>query len=172
VKRSRLRPVVLALLALVVGTGTYLLVSGDTVVAPPVVDAGTRVALPPLVVDAGPVELVAEGADAGDEHDPDAGVVALVDALDGGEDEDDDAGTLATKKLKRGRLTVLTTHKGDLWWADVTIDGDPKGRTPVNVWLEQGSYKVRVERPGMKTVSRHIWVASGKSKVVQIELRQ
>ena len=171
VKRSRLRPVVMVLLALVVGGGTWLLVSGNTVVARPVADAGTRVALPPLVVDAGPVEQLAE-ADAGEEHDLDAGVLALVEALDGGEEDDEDAGTTAAKKVKRGRLTVLTTHKGEMFWADVSIDGDPKGRTPVKLWLDQGTYKVRVERPGMKTVSKQIWVASGKSKVLQIELRQ
>jgi eukaryotic-like serine/threonine-protein kinase len=171
VKRSRARPLLLLLVLGVVAAGTYAALSSNAMVAHPVADAGTKVPIAVPAVDAGALEVVAE-ADGGEEHDPDAGVLAMVEPLDGGEDDDADAGALAVKKPRRGKLTVVSTHKGEQYWADVTVDGDYKGRTPVNVWLDQGSYKLKVDRPGMKSVSRQIWVASGKSKVVQIELRQ
>jgi hypothetical protein len=52
----------------------------------------------------------------------------------------------------------------------VSIDGVPKGRTPLLLDLPVGRYKVRVERPGFKVQQREVRVASGKPVVVKVEL--
>lgn len=171
--RSSRGPVValvVAVAAVGVGTWAWLEGGGEQVIGAEVADAGTQLAAP--AVDAG--ELVAEAPDAGADDEPDAGMLALVDLPDAGEDEEEeDAGAgLPRPKKGRGWLTVITTHKGEPFWAQVGIDGVDKGRTPLNLRLDQGTYKVRVERPGLKTVQRQIWVASGKRSVVRIELRQ
>ncbi len=74
--------------------------------------------------------------------------------------------------LKRGKLNVITTHAGEPYWAQVLIDGVSRGRTPLLLELPTGKYQVRVERPGFKTQSREIRVASGKPAVVRIDLTQ
>lgn len=172
VRGSRWPLATLVLVLGVVGAGTYswLESQAGAVVTPAVADAGAALALP--LVDAG--EVVAEAADAGAEEELDAGMLAVAAAPDAGEEEEEeDAGAgIARVKKKRGWLTVITTHKGEPFWAQVSIDGVDKGRTPLNLRLDQGTYKVRVERPGLRTVQRQIWVASGKPSVVRIELRQ
>ena len=67
---------------------------------------------------------------------------------------------------------IITTLKGEPYWAQVLIDGVSKGRTPLLLELPTGKYQVRVERPGFKSQEREIRVASGKAAVVRIDLTQ
>ncbi|MBS1150148.1 MAG: protein kinase [Myxococcaceae bacterium] len=127
----------------------------------PVPDAGEAVALV-AIEDAGePDEPVEPEVDAGVEEEELA--IATV-----------DAGRRAWVKSapKKGKLNVLTAYKGEPYWAQVLIDGVSKGRTPLLLELPTGKYLVRVERPGFKTQSREIRVASGKAAVVRIDLTQ
>jgi hypothetical protein len=135
---------------------------------------------PLAVIDAG-APLVAVGDfDAGAPED-DAGLVVAAGDVDAGADEDVDGGALAeagdggrtthVAVKKRGQLKVLTTHAGEPYWAQVSIDGVARGRTPLMVDLLAGRfYQVRVERPGFQVQERRVLVAAGKPVVVKIDL--
>lgn len=71
---------------------------------------------------------------------------------------------------KVGRVNIVTTHAGDSYWAQVFVDGVPKGRTPLLLDLTVGSHQLRVERSGFRPQTREIRVASGKATVVRIDL--
>jgi serine/threonine-protein kinase len=139
---------------------------------------------PPLVlavIDAG-LPVVAEVPDAGAELEEDAGAVELVEAtVDAGTELVEapviDAGTVAALPdppkqplKKRGRVNVITTHAGEPYWAQVSIDGVPRGRTPLLIDLPVGPHQVRIERPGFRSQSRSIRVAGGGKIVVKLEL--
>jgi serine/threonine protein kinase len=77
------------------------------------------------------------------------------------------------KKLpvrKRGKVNVVTTHNGEPYWAQVSVDGVAKGRTPLVLDLEQGKHAIRVERSGFRAMTREIKVASGKPLVIRLAL--
>lgn len=158
--------------------------------------ASDEVPLPPLAqaVDSGPAAVAAEGPDAGaeleaalaltepdggwDEAPSDAGLgsMAVVSVLEHAADADPDPADLDVSKhprvrvRKSGRVNIITTHAGDSYWAQVSIDGVPRGRTPLLLDLPVGSHQVRVERSGFKAQAREIRVASGKPTVVRIDL--
>ncbi len=140
----------------------------------------------PPARDAGPLAVVAL-PDAGSESPDvlDAGeALAALDA-DAGEPEEDGGTELADlasdaghkvvhvkvhPESKNGKLNVITTHQGEPYWAQVSIDGKLKGRTPLLLELPVGRYSVKVERPGFKSETREIRVASGRQAVVRIDL--
>jgi serine/threonine-protein kinase len=137
---------------------------------------------PVAVVDAGASALVvASPNDGGSEADADAGLLADADP-DGGFDDDADAGALVeaptadagrgvvSAPRRKGKLNVITMHAGEPYWAQVSIDGVPRGRTPLQLDLPAGRYQVRVERPGFRVQERRVLVASGKPVVVKIDL--
>jgi serine/threonine protein kinase len=111
---------------------------------------------------------------------PDAAVPELLavveDAGTEAPDEEPDAGPVVVKKVplpagkKKGKMNVITTHGGEPYWAQVSIDGVPRGRTPLLLDLPVGRYQVRIERPGFKSQQREVRVASGKAVVVKLEL--
>ncbi len=125
-------------------------------------DAGLASAEP--ATDAGLEVAVAATPDAGEDDDEDAGssvVVAVV----------DDAGKQHPRLLKKnGRINIITTHSGDPYWAQVSIDGQPRGRTPLQLDLPIGLHQVKVERAGFKVENREVRVGSGKLLVVRIPL--
>jgi serine/threonine-protein kinase len=116
-----------------------------------------------LAVDAGSQAVEAEPPGAGASTLPDAGTVDV-------EPEVPRKPPPAARPRRPGRVNLVTTHGGDSYWAFVTIDGVPRGRTPLLLDLPAGTHLVRVERPGFKPQSREIKVASGKSTVVRIDL--
>ena len=141
--------------------------------------AARNTPLPPLAValdvDAGAVEVALEATDAGVE------LVLALEEADAGASEDDgaDAGSLALEpadpKVPRprrriGRVNIITTHAGDSYWAQVSIDGVARGRTPLLLDLPVGSHQVRIDRAGFKSQAREIRVASGKPTVLRIDL--
>ena len=71
---------------------------------------------------------------------------------------------------RKGKLNVITTHQGESYWAQVSIDGTPRGRTPLLLELPAGRYLVRVVRAGFRPQQRSVTVGSGKSVVVKLEL--
>ncbi len=127
--------------------------------------------------------VLAVEEDAGSDVDLDAGVLALL-AADAGDDAPEpaaDAGALAQVEpvptevrrppgRRRGKLNVITTHQGESYWAQVSLDGVPRGRTPLLLDLPVGRYLVRVERAGFRAQQRQVTVGSGKSVVVKVEL--
>jgi hypothetical protein len=72
--------------------------------------------------------------------------------------------------LTQGQLNIVTTFKGDAYWAGVTVDGVPRGNSPLLLELVPGKHKVRVERSGFKPVEREIKIARGRPAVLRIEL--
>ncbi|MDP1822655.1 MAG: serine/threonine-protein kinase [Archangium sp.] len=157
----------------VVGTGLYFALRPDE---------GPVVIAPMAPVDAG-VAAVAAIDDAATDFAafPDAAVVQVAEGLDAGAEEPEvDAGTMLAvepnpviKKQpgkKKGRVNVITTHGGEPYWAQVSIDGVPRGRTPLLLDLPVGRYQVLIERPGFRSLSREIRVAGGRAVVVRLEL--
>ncbi|MFZ5469675.1 MAG: protein kinase domain-containing protein [Myxococcota bacterium] len=126
------------------------------------------------------LDLTAE-ADAGDED-----VGEAFDMVDGGdvadeevaENDEPDAGPAVEptprKRARKGtgKLNVITTHRGEPYWAEVSINGVPKGRTPLLLELPVGKHKVRVDRMGFRSEERQIKVASGRPRVLRIALTQ
>jgi serine/threonine protein kinase len=121
--------------------------------------------------------------DAGRDEQDDAGTavaLAVSELLDAGEPDDDDAGVdepedagkpglRPTYVKKVGRVNVVTTSGGEAYWAQVAVDGVPRGRTPLLLELPTGLHVVRVERPGFRVQSREIRVIPGRV-VVRFEL--
>jgi len=142
---------------------------------PVVVDAG--VAVVEVVIDAGaPVEEVDAGTGFADLPEPDAGPALAVVEEDAGVEAEVDAGTALVKKQptpkKKGQMNVISTHDGEPYWAQVSIDGVMRGRTPLLLDLPVGKYQVRVERTGFRPTMREVKIAGGKSVVVKVELVQ
>ena len=137
-----------------------------------VVDAGVATDGP----DAGGRALIAAAIeDAGAEPEPDAGEdEVLPEERDAGAAIDAGARKVFVPRLPRkpGKLNVLTFLNGEPYWAQVVIDGSPRGRTPLLLELPAAVYQVRVERPGFKTQQREIRVAPSKVAVVRIDLTQ
>lgn len=162
----------LGLLALAVtGAGLYFALRPDEVV----------VVVPPVaVVDAGPAVAALDDAATDFAEFPDAGALIAEVADAGAEEPEVDAGTMLAvdpnpviKKQpgkKKGRVNVITTHGGEPYWAQVSIDGVPRGRTPLLLDLPVGRYQVLIERPGFRSLSREIRVAGGRAVVVKLEL--
>jgi len=69
-----------------------------------------------------------------------------------------------------GSLNVITVHRGEPYWASVLVDGVDRGRTPLNLELPPGTHRVHLERAGFRPVDQQIKVASGRSRVMRIEL--
>lgn len=160
-----------ALLAAAAGVSFFVVSPGEVV-------------LPVVVIDAGaPVVVIAE-PDAGEAllEAPDAGETLLAEVDAGAPEPEVDAGSVAVvvadpnpgiKKQglkKKGRVNVITTHAGEPYWAQVSIDGVPRGRTPLLLDLPVGRYHVLIERPGFRSLTREIRVASGRAVVVKLEL--
>ena len=173
VRDSRRPWVPLALLGVVLlGVGTWwVLRPAELPVEPP---KPLVVAVPDAAIDEAPDAAVAIA------ELPDAAVPELVavveDAGTEAPDEEPDAGPVVVKKVplpagkKKGKMNVITTHGGEPYWAQVSIDGVPRGRTPLLLDLPVGRYQVRIERPGFKSQQREVRVASGKAVVVKLEL--
>ncbi len=70
-----------------------------------------------------------------------------------------------------GSINVVTTHRGEPYWASVLIDGVRRGNTPLNVELLPGKHLVHLERVGFQPIDRQVKVASGRSGVLRVELR-
>jgi serine/threonine protein kinase len=71
-----------------------------------------------------------------------------------------------------GRITVVTTLRGEPYWASVTVDGVRRGTTPMLLELPSGPHAVRIERLGFKPMSRQVKVAVGRTSVQRFELQQ
>jgi hypothetical protein len=123
-----------------------------------------------------PVPVIAAVVEDAGEMEPeevDAGVEAVA-VVEDDPPPEEDAGRKAVRPVfaKKGKLSVITMLKGEPYWAQVLIDGVSKGRTPLLLDLPAGRYVVKVERPGFKSQTREIRVASGKAAVVRIDLTQ
>ncbi|MFO0600520.1 MAG: serine/threonine-protein kinase [Myxococcaceae bacterium] len=149
-------------------------------VVPAVIDAGAPVV---AVIDSGPAvaeTTIDAGPEFADFPQVDAGaLIAAGTAEDAGVDDGDDgddAGTAQVKRptqKKKGKMNVISTHGGEPYWAQVSVDGVPRGRTPLLLDLPVGKYLVRVERSGFKPQQREVRVAGGgKPVVVKVELVQ
>ena len=105
-----------------------------------------------------------------------AGPALAVVEEDPGVEAEVDAGTALVKKQptpkRKGQMNVISTHDGEPYWAQVSIDGVMRGRTPLLLDLPVGKYRVRVERTGFRPTMREVKIAGGKSVVVKVELVQ
>ncbi|MBI3181445.1 MAG: protein kinase [Myxococcales bacterium] len=130
-------------------------------------------------------EALAAIEDAGepDAGEADAGMGQLAEAADAGVSEtaiatktNGDNGKSSVgrtrKRSKVGQLKVVTMHRGETFWAQLLVNGQVVGRTPLELDLPEGRHTVRVERAGFKTEEREIKVASGRQAVLRISLRK
>jgi serine/threonine-protein kinase len=125
--------------------------------------------------------LASQAQDAGAAEAADAAVELALGEADGGEDEEDagapaalvleDPHRLPVVKAKRaGLVNILSFHGDEAYWAQVSIDGVPRGRTPLRLELPTGAHRVLVERPGFKVESRDIRIASDHVVKLRIDL--
>lgn len=80
--------------------------------------------------------------------------------------------TRKTQRAKAGHLNVVASHKGEPYWAEVTVDGVLRGRTPLLLELPSGPHRVRVERAGFRPHHRRIMVVPGGTAVIRVKLVQ
>ncbi len=172
VRPRRTSRALLGLLALsVAGAGVWYFTQQPPPVETPPPTPWQPPTLANLVADAGvaePDETEPEVVDAGE---------LLVDLTEE-EVEPVDAGAAVVvrkppppKKKEKGRLKVITTRGGEPYWAQVSIDGAQRGRTPLLLELPEGRYAVRIERSGFKTVKKTVVVQSGEEAMLRQELR-
>jgi len=69
-----------------------------------------------------------------------------------------------------GTLNLISTLQGEPYWASVSVDGVLKGNTPLLLDLPAGRHRVRFERTGFRSVSKQVQIASGRMRVLRIEL--
>ncbi len=76
------------------------------------------------------------------------------------------------KPIERGSgtLNLITTLRGEPYWASVLVDGVHKGNTPLLLDLPAGTHRIRFERSGFQSVNRQIKIASGRSRLLRVEL--
>jgi hypothetical protein len=71
-----------------------------------------------------------------------------------------------------GRVNVVTTLRGEPYWAAVLVDGVRRGTTPMLLELPAGRHALRVERLGFQSMNRQIKVAAGHTSALRLELQQ
>jgi serine/threonine-protein kinase len=69
-----------------------------------------------------------------------------------------------------GTLNLISTLQGEPYWASVSVDGVLKGNTPLLLDLPAGKHRVRFERTGFRPVSKQVQIASGRMRVLRVEL--
>lgn len=131
--------------------------------AEPLADAGEALAVAQL--DAGSLEFAGATEDGGELE------LALIEPLDAGS-AGHVPGERTAGRVDTGKVNVITTLKGEPYWAEVTINGVFKGRTPLLLELPSGKHRLRIERAGFKRQEKQIRVASGRQAVVRIALTQ
>ncbi|MDX2010235.1 MAG: protein kinase [Myxococcaceae bacterium] len=109
---------------------------------------------------------LAEAPDAGSEADAGTALVEAPQPLDGGRT----VAVNGTGKRRHGQLNIITMHAGEPYWAQVSIDGVPRGRTPLLLDLPAGRYQMRVERAGFRVEERTVLIGAGKKGLVKIDL--
>ena len=71
---------------------------------------------------------------------------------------------------KMGQLKVVTTFRGESYWAYVLVNGKALGRTPVLLELPAGTHRVRIERPRFRPVEKRVRIVAGRSTSLPIKL--
>jgi serine/threonine protein kinase len=69
-----------------------------------------------------------------------------------------------------GHLRVVTQFKGESTWANLMVDGIPRGAAPLMVEVPAGHHTVRIERAGFATVAREVDVKPGASALLTVEM--
>lgn len=75
------------------------------------------------------------------------------------------------RRTRTGRVKVVSLHRGEPYWAQVFVDGEPRGRTPLALTLPAGTHLLRIERTGFRPVERRVRIAPGRTEVVRVALR-
>jgi len=78
----------------------------------------------------------------------------------------------ASKPVARGvgTLNLISTLQGEPYWASVSVDGILKGNTPLLLDLPAGKHRIRFDRTGFRPVSKQVQIASGRMRVLRVEL--
>jgi hypothetical protein len=147
-RHSPLHLAALVLLGLVVGLLAGYAIWGRSAPVPPAQDA----TLAPGEADPGGTEQVYS-----EEPLDETGAPARVDGAAAPAVPAGRPGT-APAAAQAGRLTVQSTPAG----ADVSVNGQPRGQTPLALDLPLGRYKVAVSRAGHRTESREVTISSAR----------
>ena len=67
---------------------------------------------------------------------------------------------------------MVTLHAGRTVWANVRVDGQHHGATPVSLELPEGRHLLRVEREGFAPQERAVEIHAGAKAVVRIDLHE
>jgi len=79
----------------------------------------------------------------------------------------------ATPLPATASLHVVTTADDQPLWAEVKVDGQPAGKSPVSVsQLAPGRHLVAVERAGYRATSRRLVLRAGERRRVVVKLRR
>ena len=166
---GRRMAVVFTLLVLLLGGGLLALVRlrgpTVTVLAAAVGDAGTAEVA--TAVDAGGALTLEEPVDAGsaDEASP-----APTPPPPTPEDSRPSRKTKLPRK-RTGTLTILSFNQRQSFWAAVSVNGAPRGNTPLSLQLPVGRHRIRVERTGFQPWERQVRVLPGQPQTLRIDLR-
>jgi hypothetical protein len=55
-------------------------------------------------------------------------------------------------------------------WATLSVDGTPRGTTPLSLSVPVGSHHVRVERPGFAAIDRKVTVSANTPSLLRLQL--
>ncbi len=82
------------------------------------------------------------------------------------------AAAAAKGPMADGTLNIAVTLKGIRSWANVDLNGQRLAdQAPTQLSLQPGNYKLSASQPGAAAIERKITIVSGKTQVVQLELK-
>ena len=71
-----------------------------------------------------------------------------------------------------GVLVVTTTAGGETIWAEVYINGNKAGSTPLRKRLPTGGHRLQVRKAGFHTITRRIEIGVGKTSRIHLQLQE
>ncbi len=74
------------------------------------------------------------------------------------------------EKLGIGTLRVITLRNGEPFWAQVRVDGEARGHSPVELKLPAGAHVVELVRQGVPSVSRPVRIQKGRAEILKVDL--
>jgi hypothetical protein len=73
-------------------------------------------------------------------------------------------------RARLGTLRVVTLDGKIPMWASLSVDGLPRGTTPLSLPVSVGPHFIRVERPGFATIDRKVNISSGATVLLRLQL--
>jgi hypothetical protein len=68
-----------------------------------------------------------------------------------------------------GTLRVVTLDGKIPTWATLSVDGAPRGTTPLSLRIAAGTHRIRVERAGFPPIERKVNVVAGAPALLRLQ---